>query len=101
MHNRAYSRVQVPCGSCGKIITIKLYKADRARYCPPMGAHCASWLIHYGPIPDGLFVLHRCDNPPCVRPDHLFLGTHTDNMRDMAAKGRQSKQRHQHDLASP
>lgn len=47
-----------------------------------------SWNIHFGEIPDGLNVLHRCDNPPCVRPDDLFLGTHADNTRDMMNKGR-------------
>jgi len=49
------------------------------------GAHRASWMVHRGPIPDGLWVLHRirCSNKRCVRPSHLYLGTASDNARDM------------------
>lgn len=51
-------------------------------------AHRLSWEMANGPIPAGMYVLHHCDNPKCVRPEHLFLGTIKDNVADMDAKGR-------------
>lgn len=70
-------------------------------------AHRRAWELWHGSIPEGVHVLHRCDNPPCVRPDHLFLGTPADNVMDMIAKGRRGRPapplkthcRHGHELA--
>jgi HNH endonuclease len=53
-----------------------------------MGAHRAVWQAEYGTIPEGMCVLHRCDNPPCINLGHLFLGTQTENIEDMDSKGR-------------
>lgn len=55
-----------------------------------------AYILEYGRIPDGLCVLHRCDNPPCVRPDHLFLGTNKDNKQDAI-----KKRRHAHGMHHP
>jgi hypothetical protein len=51
-------------------------------------AHRAVWMMLYGPIPPKHVVRHRCDNPPCINPDHLILGTQADNMQDCTSRGR-------------
>lgn len=58
------------------------YEEERIR------AHVASYTAYNGPIPEGMYVCHTCDNPWCIEPTHLFLGTHIDNIKDMWAKGR-------------
>ena len=75
--------------------TIKLSRPIRKN----AGAHRVAYEMFCGPIPSGMCVLHTCDNPGCVRPDHLFLGSHADNSRDMALKERAGRRRFSRETA--
>ncbi len=70
---------------------VMVYGSDHKQ----IGAHRVSWMIHKGEIPKGLFILHKCDNPICTNPEHLFLGTTKDNVQDMHKKGRANPKRNE------
>jgi hypothetical protein len=84
---RMRSRCHVWVGGTGS----KQYGRISVKHVHEVLVHRLAWVLNFGLIPDGLHVLHRCDNPPCVRKEHLFLGTNLDNIADKTAKGRQSK----------
>ena len=56
-----------------------------------ISAHRFSWNLHFGEIPKGMVVCHKCDNPPCANPNHLFIGTDAENQRDKKEKGRAAR----------
>src|SRR5262245_22106304 len=72
----------------GNLHVRQWYDANDRKHVEWKKAHRRAWELSYGAIPEGLSVLHRCDNPPCVRPDHLFLGTRADNAHDRTREGR-------------
>lgn len=84
--------LDTPCWEWMGTKNLNRYGNFSSRYFSSL-AHRASWEIFIGPIPDGLVICHKCDNPSCVNPEHLFLGTQHDNMQDMAQKGRSTKGR--------
>ena len=92
LHERFWSRVDTS-GDCW-LWNASLNRNGYGYICvngKVRSSHRLSYEWSYGPTPAGLCVCHACDNPRCVRPDHLFLGTNDDNMADMVAKGRQAK----------
>ena len=93
VHGPVHPTLGTPCWvwRCGRVTTgYGLFKVGGHPGTTYL-AHRFAWENVCGQIPNGLFVLHACDNPSCVRPDHLFLGTHADNSADMVRKGRQAK----------
>jgi hypothetical protein len=86
---RLLARTKVMASECWHYETATIVNYGGIRYLDRnMKTHRASWLVHRSPVPEGLCVLHRCDNRRCVNPEHLWLGTKTDNLADKVARGR-------------
>lgn len=90
MSRRAPTILETPCVLWPKSLDGRGYGQTSGPGRRHRRAHRVAWEAVHGPIPAGLFVCHRCDNPPCINVDHLFLGTAVDNSRDCVAKGRLS-----------
>mgnify|MGYP001023313072 CR=1 FL=1 len=87
---RFWSKVEmIPFHPCWEWTAAK--KDGYGRFNDKGYAHRISYEMHFGPIPKGFLVCHKCDNPSCVNPEHLFLGTYQDNYDDMRKKKRESK----------
>jgi hypothetical protein len=88
---RFWSKVSKSPDGCWEWTAGRLFEGDYGAYRyqgRTQRAHRVSWEMLFGKIPEGFVICHACDNPRCVRPEHLFLGTHKDNMQDMVRKGR-------------
>ena len=88
---RFLAKVRVSQGGCWEWLACKDkdgYGIFMWSFKQKVPAHRASFQLHKGPIPNGMLVMHSCDNPPCVNPDHLVLGSTQDNVDDKMAKGR-------------
>jgi hypothetical protein len=90
IEERFWAKVEIiPEHPCWEWIGTK--KDGYGRMFPDLRAHRVSWELHFGQIPNALVVRHDCDNRPCVRPDHLRLGTTQDNTADRTKRNRQAK----------